>query len=284
MENDSPKNGKIWFITGASRGFGLELAKLLLANGHRVAATTRRLARLELALGRENDRFLPLEVDIVNEVSVKNALTRTVMTFGGLDVVVNNAGYGQFGYVEEISDSLVRKEFDVNVFGTLNVIRSALPFLRQQRSGHIFNLSSMAGFTGFPGSGIYCASKFAVAGLSESLRDELADFNINVTCVKPGHFRTDFLADSMQFEDTAIADYAGKREAFHLLLKKMNHHQIGDPVKGAEIIVAVADMDNPPLHLFLGPDAYKVAFRQIKKIQADMESIEPVAIDTNYPE
>ena len=186
--------------------------------------------------------------------------------------------------MEEISDALVRKEFDVNFFGTLNVIRHALPYMRAQGSGHIFNLSSMAGFTGFPGSGIYCASKFAVSGLSESLRDELADFGIRVTCVKPGNFRTDFLADSMRFEDSAIPAYAEKREAFHMLLKKMNHQQIGDPVRGAEIILSVSEMAAPPLHLFLGPDAYKVASRQIRKIQADMESIEPVAIDTNYPE
>ena len=237
-----------------------------------------------MAAGRESDRFLPLETDIVNEDSVRDALAKTVAKFGTLDVVVNNAGYGQFGYVEEISDALVRKEFDVNFFGTLNVIRHALPYMRAQGSGHIFNLSSMAGFTGFPGSGIYCASKFAVSGLSESLRDELADFGIRVTCVKPGNFRTDFLADSMRFEDSAIPAYAEKREAFHMLLKKMNHQQIGDPVRGAEIILSVSEMAAPPLHLFLGPDAYKVASRQIRKIQADMESIEPVAIDTNYPE
>lgn len=284
MENNRPENGKVWFITGASRGFGLELTKLLLEKGHRVASTTRQLANLELAVGRENDSFLPLETDLVDETSVKNALAETVRKFGSLDVIVNNAGYGQFGYVEEISDTLARREFDVNFFGTLNVIRQALPTLRRQRSGHIFNLSSMAGFTGFPGSGIYCASKFAVAGLSESLRDELAGFGIRVTCVKPGNFRTDFLADSMQFEDSAIPDYAEKREAFHMMLKKMNHQQIGDPVRGAEIILSVSAMENPPLHLFLGPDAYKVAARQIKKIQADMDGIEPVAIDTNYPE
>lgn len=197
MENSHPENGKIWFITGASRGFGLELTKLLLEKGHCVAATTRQLARLERTIGRENARFLPLETNLIDETSVKNVLAKTIAKFGRLDTVVNNAGYGQFGYVEEISDALVRKEFDVNFFGTLNVIRHALPFMRKQRSGHIFNLSSMAGFTGFPGSGIYCASKFAVSGLSESLRDELADFGIKVTCVKPGNFRTDFLADSM---------------------------------------------------------------------------------------
>lgn len=284
MENNRPENGKVWFITGASRGFGLEITKLLLEKGHRVAATTRQLDRLERTIGRENDRFFPLQTDLVNEASVKNVLTETVAKFGRLDVVVNNAGYGQFGYVEEISDTLVRREFDVNFFGTLNVIRHALPFMRRQGSGHIFNLSSMAGFTGFPGSGIYCASKFAVAGLSESLRDELADFGIRVTCVKPGNFRTDFLADSMQFEDTAIPEYTEKREAFHMLLKKMNRQQIGDPVRGAEIILSVSEMADPPLHLFLGPDAYKVAARQIRKIQADMNNIEPVAIDTNYPE
>ncbi len=284
MENNSPKNDKVWFITGASRGFGLELAKQLLSSGYKVAATTRRLANLEGAFIRETDAFLPLEVDLVNEESVRQAVTRAVKKFGRLDVIVNNAGYGQFGYIEEISDSLARRQFDVNVFGTLNVIRAALPILRKQHSGHIFNISSMAGYTGFPGSGIYCASKFAVDGLSESLRDEVADFGIAVTCVKPGNFRTDFLADSMQFEDSAISDYTDKREAFHMLLKDMNHKQGGDPVRGVEIILSVAGMERPPLHLFLGPDAYKVASRKIKKVQADMDSIAPVAIDTSFPE
>lgn len=284
MENNSPKKTKIWFITGASKGFGLELTKQLLSKGHKVAATSRRQANLEGALGAEKDNFLPLEADLINEVSVKNAVAKAIQKFGTIDVVVNNAGYGQFGYIEEISDSLLRKQFDVNVFGTVNVIRAVLPALRKQRSGHIFNISSMAGYTGFPGSGIYCASKFAVDGLSESLRDEVADFGIAVTCVKPGNFRTDFLADSMQFEDSSIEDYTEKREAFHVLLKGMNHKQGGDPVKGVEIILSVADMEKPPLHLFLGADAYKVASRKIKKVQADMDSIQPVAIDTNFPD
>lgn len=284
MENSRPKNNKIWFITGASRGFGLELAKQLLSKGNRVAATTRRLANLEGAFSRETDRFLPLETDLTDEASVQEAVAKTVRKFGTIDVVVNNAGYGQFGYIEEISDALLRKQFDVNVFGTLNVIRATLPTLRKQRSGHIFNISSMAGYTGFPGSGIYCASKFAVDGLSESLRDEVADFGIAVTCVKPGNFRTDFLADSMQFEDRAIPDYTEKREAFHMLLKGMNHKQGGDPAKGVDIILSVADMAQPPLHLFLGADAYKVASRKIRKVQADMDSIQPVAIDTNFPD
>lgn len=284
MEKNSPNNTKVWFITGASKGFGLELTKQLLSKGHNVAATTRRVANLEGALGAEKDSFLPLEVDLIDENSVRNAVAKTVRKFGTIDVVVNNAGYGQFGYIEEISDSLLRKQFDVNVFGTVNVIRAALPTLRKQRSGHIFNISSMAGYTGFPGSGIYCASKFAVDGLSESLRDEVADFGINVTCVKPGNFRTDFLADSMQFEDSSIDDYTEKREAFHMLLKGMNHKQGGDPARGVEIILSVADMEKPPLHLFLGADAYKVASRKIKKVQADMDFIAPVAIDTNFPD
>lgn len=224
MENNSPKNRKVWFITGASKGFGLELTKQLLATGHQVAATTRRLANLEGALGRENDNFLPLEVDLINEVSVKNAVSKAVRKFGTVDVVVNNAGYGQFGYIEEISDSLLRKQFDINVFGTVNVSRRPACFEKTTLGTYLQHLIDGRLYRFSRQRHLLCL-QICRRWPVRVPRDEVADFGIAVTCVKPGNFRTDFLADSMQFEDSSIEDYTEKREAFHVLLKGMNHKQ-----------------------------------------------------------
>src|SRR6187402_1328545 len=199
---------KTWFITGASKGLGLVLVKQLLAKGELVAATTRKKADLVKHFP-ESDSFLALEVDLVNEQSVKTAIESTVSKFGKIDIVINNAGYGLLGAVEELSDAEARQNFDVNVFGSLNVVRQALPYLRKQQSGHIFNVSSIGGYLGdFPGFGIYCATKFAMIGFTEALAIEVKPFGINVTAVLPGYFRTNFLnSDSLVTPKAPIADY-----------------------------------------------------------------------------
>ncbi|RYG48545.1 MAG: SDR family oxidoreductase, partial [Chitinophagaceae bacterium] len=204
----------VWFITGASKGFGLEMTKQLLAQGDMVAATSRNIAELEKLIG-QNENFLPLSMDIVDETDVARAIEATVSRFKKIDVVVNNAGYGLLGSVEELTDAESRKNFDVNVFGSLNVIRQALPTLRKQRSGHIFNISSIGGYVGdFSGFGIYCATKFAVIGFTEALAVETAEFGIKVTAVLPGYFRTNFLnSDSLVTPRNEISDYAGARES-----------------------------------------------------------------------
>ncbi len=185
----------VWFITGASKGLGLVLAQQLLARGYRVAATSRRSEELVKQLGPASDQFLPLGMEVTEEASTRQAITATLQHFGALDVVVNNAGYGQLGAVEEVSDAEARHNYDVNVFGTLNVLRAALPQLREQKSGHVFNISSIGGFVGaFSGWGVYCSTKFAVAGLTEGLRADLEPFGVKVTLVYPGYFRTEFLA------------------------------------------------------------------------------------------
>ena len=188
---------KVWFITGASQGLGLALTKELLTQGYRVAATSRRKERLVEALGNPTDAFLPLECDLLDEDSIRRTVTTTVAHFGQLDVIVNNAGYGLLGALEEVSDAEARQNFDVNVFGTLNIIRHALPYLRKQHSGHFFNIASVGGFSGgFPGFGVYCATKFAVHGFTEALSEEVKPFGIAATVVSPGYFRTNFLSKS----------------------------------------------------------------------------------------
>jgi NAD(P)-dependent dehydrogenase (short-subunit alcohol dehydrogenase family) len=200
---------KIWLVTGASKGLGLSLVQKLLSEGYKVAATSRNLTDLN---GESTD-FLPLQVDILNEQSVVDAVASTITKFGKIDVLVNNAGYGQIGTLEELSDDEARKNFDVNVFGSLNTIRAVMPHLRSQRSGAIFNISSVGGFTGnFPGWGIYCATKFAMAGFTESLSAEVKEFNISATVVYPGYFRTNFLKEgSLTLAKNPIAEYTGAR-------------------------------------------------------------------------
>ncbi|UKT65573.1 SDR family oxidoreductase [Pedobacter mucosus] len=277
------ENKKVWFITGASKGLGLTLVKKLLNNGYNVAATSRNLSDLENAVG-EFESFLPLSVDLLSEESVENAVSQTITKFGQLDFVVNNAGYGMIGALEELSDKESRENFDVNVFGSLNVIRKALPQMRKQQSGHIFNISSIGGFSGnFPGFGIYCATKFAVAGFTESLAAEVKSFGIKATVVEPGYFRTEFLTSgSLVVPKNPIDAYKEVRESQAAHQNDINNQQPGDPAKGVAVIIAAAESENAPLHLFLGPDAYQVANLKIVDVQKDMEDWKELATATNF--
>lgn len=229
-------NNKVWFITGASKGLGLELAKKLLAEGFKVAATSRSEEALVKVLGNSSEKFLPLEMDLVDEKSVKSAIDKTINHFKTIDVLVNNAGYGLLGALEELTDAESRKNYEVNVFGLLNVIRNTMPILRANKSGHIFNISSVGGYYGeFPGWGIYCSTKFAVAGLTESLAAEVKSFGVHATIVYPGYFRTDFLKDSsLLLPQNPIADYKEVRQSESAHKEDINQNQPGDPVKLAE--------------------------------------------------
>ncbi|WP_346659959.1 SDR family oxidoreductase [Chryseolinea sp. H1M3-3] len=274
---------KTWFVTGASKGLGLTMVKKLLTTGYNVAATTRNLKELRRAVG-EASGFLPLAVDLVDENSVGKAIDETIKKFGSIDVIANNAGYGLAGSLEELSDAEARANFDVNVFGSLNVIRKAMPYLRKQGSGHIFNIASVGGFTGaFPGFGIYCATKFAMHGFSESLAAEVKQFGINVTIVSPGYFRTNFLEkDSLQVPKHEISDYKSVRESQALHQNNINGKQQGDPEKAIDVIIKVAEAGKPLTHLFLGSDAYNFAAQKIDAVTKDMEEVRTLATSTDF--
>jgi len=276
-------NQKVWFITGASKGLGLSLAKKLLNEGEKVVATSRSLDDLKSTIG-EHENFLPLLLNLTDEKNVGEGIDKAVNHFGKIDVIVNNAGYGLLGALEELSDEEARMNFEVNVFGSLNVIRKAMPYLREQKSGHIFNVASIGGFNGdFPGFGIYCATKFAVHGFSESLGAEVKDFGIKVTVVSPGYFRTNFLNDSsLNTPKNAIQEYAKVRESEALHESGINGNQPGDPEKAALAFIKTANLENPPMHLFLGEDAYAMAATKMEAVKKDLASVKEFATATGF--
>ncbi|MFD2718201.1 SDR family NAD(P)-dependent oxidoreductase [Hymenobacter monticola] len=271
---DTPQT---WFITGASQGLGLALATQLLAAGHRVAATSRHLAGLTAAISEPTASFLPLAVDLPSEASVAQAIEVTLATFGRLDVVVNNAGYGMGGSIEEMTDAETRHSFETNVFGALNVIRKALPHLRAQGSGHIINISSIAAMAGATGWAIYSATKAAMSACSEVLAQDVADFGLKVTVVEPGALRTNFLApESLVMARQPIAEYEAVR-ASHARYLTMNGAQAGDPAKAADAIIGLASEKNPPLHLLLGTDAYERAQAKLASLTQQFDTWQAVS-------
>lgn len=275
---------KVWFITGASKGLGLTLVKRLLAEGYQVAATSRDVKQLQNAVGDNTSHFLPLQVDIVDNSSVGNAIQDAIKTFGTIDVVVNNAGYGQLGTIEELTDEEARQNFDANVFGTLNVIRNVMPHFRSKKAGHIINISSIAGFLGaFPGWGIYNASKFAVAGLTEALSAETASMGIKATIVYPGYFKTNFLLQgSLKLANNPIADYKEARDLEIMHDTQIIGNQPGDPEKAAMVFIKLAESKNPPLHFFMGSDAVGMAKTKIGILQTSLTENEELSNSTNF--
>ncbi|RBL90408.1 oxidoreductase [Chitinophaga flava] len=275
-------NKKVWFVTGASKGLGRVLVEKLLAAGYQVAATSRNAD--ELRKISDDNNFLPLTVQLGDEANVAKAIADTVLRFGRIDVVVNNAGYGQIGTLEETTDAEARASFEINVFGTLNVIRKVMPYFREQKSGHIFNVSSIAGFFGnFPGFGIYTGTKFAVNGLSESLAAEVKPFGVHVTIVSPGYFRTEFLSSgSLAVPAQPIADYEEVRKIQAQHQHEIHHNQAGDPAKAAAAFIQASEAAQPPLNLFLGEDAYQLAYGKIDAIKEDLEAWKATTIATAY--
>jgi len=275
---------KVWYITGASKGFGLSLVKQLLATGQMVAATSRNTVELINAVGPTGDNFLPLQVNLDNEASVNQSIQNTVKTFGRVDVVINNAGYGIGGSIEELTDQETRDSFDINVFGTLNVIRKVMPYLRGQRSGHIINIASIAGITSATGWAIYAATKFSVVGLSEVLADDVRPLGIKVTVVAPGAFRTSFLTpDSLFMAKNQIDDYEGVRSSHNRYLQ-MDGQQAGDPEKAAEAIIQITKEENPPLYLLLGADAYNRAMSKLDFLDKEFRMYEELTKSMAYQE
>jgi len=242
------QGNKVWFITGAARGIGLSLARQLLARGDKVAATSRTLDSLHKALGNDTANLLALQVDLVSEASVQAAIEQTVATFGRIDVVVNNAAFGLAGPLETLSDGELRDNFDINVFGVLNVVRAVMPRLRAQRAGHVFNVSSILGFDGgYAGWGAYSATKFAVSGLSEALAAEAAPHGVRVSVVYPG-----------------------------------TSSPAGDPAKAARVLIQAADAQYAPLHLFLGRDAFDQARAKIQSVQQELARWREMSVSIGF--
>ncbi|KQS27788.1 SDR family NAD(P)-dependent oxidoreductase [Dyadobacter sp. Leaf189] len=275
---------KVWFVTGASKGLGLTLVKDLLREGYKVAATSRDVAALRAEAGYQGSDFLPLQVDLTDNAAVQATVAEIIGKLGGIDVVVNNAGYGQLGTLEELTDEEARKNFDVNVFGSLNVIRHVMPHFRDKKSGAFFNISSIAGYLGtFPGWGIYNATKFAVAGFTEALSAEAASLGVAATVVYPGYFKTNFLLQgSLRTAASPIAAYKEARDLEVLHNDQIIGNQPGDPEKAAAALIRVAAMESRPLHLFLGSDALAMAHSKIEAVQHDLATFEDVSKSTDF--
>ena len=277
-----PIPGRVWFITGASTGFGRELAEQLLAGGTRVVATARKPEQLA-ELGKQYpETALVLPLDVMERAAVDSAVKAALDRFGHVDVLVNNAGYGVNGAIEEVSEAEFMPMFETNVFGLLRVTRALLPQFRQRKSGNIVNLSSIGGLIGTPGVGYYNASKFAVNGLSEALAGEMAPLGVHVTIVEPGPFRTDFLGRSATIARHQIEEYrqsAGKtREYFETQAGK----QAGDPVKAAKAIIAAVESPEPPRHLLLGKQAYDRMEARLEQWRSDLEAWRNTTLGADY--
>lgn len=274
---------KTWYITGASKGMGLSVVRKLLENGHRVAATSRMIGAFE-ELNADKDRFLPLEVDLTNESSIAQSVEKTIEKFGRLDVVVNNAGYGLGGALEELSAEEIEENFQINFFAVVKVIQQVLPYLRNQHSGHIINISSIAGFAPGLGWSLYSAAKFAVTGLSEALAHDLKPLGINVTAVLPGWFRTSFAKpDSIAFSQHQIGDYQFIRTA-HQKMNEIDGRQPGDPDKIADVFMTLTEAADPPAVLFLGSDAAQRAETKIVHLSEQLTQWKTLSSSTDFKE
>ncbi|WP_316149642.1 oxidoreductase [Cupriavidus sp. BIC8F] len=273
---------KVWFITGASRGLGAEIAKAALAAGDRVVATGRDPDHVRAALSKEDDHLLVMRLDVTREAEVQAAVDAALQQFGRIDVLVNNAGYGHLGFFEEATAADVNMQFDSNVFGLMHVTRAVLPAMRTARAGRIFNLSSLAGMRGSAFSPLYCASKFAVEGFSEALAEELAPFGIRVTIIAPGPFRTDFLsARSLQVAGAELPDYAPTRDTIRATFEARNGRQAGDPLKLAAAVVELANHPHPPLRFVAGTAAFEVVLKKLAAMRIDIEAWRDRSIATD---
>ena len=272
---------KTWFITGVSRGLGKALAEAALARGDSVLGTVRE-GTPAIATGSGTLRVVPLEI---TDAAAAKAAIDDAFAHGRIAVLVNNAGYGLLGAIEDASEEETARLFDVNMFGPLRLIQAALPHLRAQRSGHIVNITSIAGRAPMAASGIYAAAKSAMEGLSQSLAQEVAPFGIKVTAVAPGGFRTDFLSDhSIRRSGASASDaYAGTVGAALTHLDAIAGCQIGDPARGAAAIIAAIDADMPPLHLLLGSDALRRARDKLAAVTRELDAWEAVTLGTDFP-
>lgn len=273
---------KVWFITGASRGFGVLMAKDALARGDSVVATARNPQSVTDALG-EHPNLLALRLDVTQEAAAVLAARAAVDRFGRIDVLVNNAGYGLLGAVEEASDAEVRAQYDTNVFGLLNVTRAVLPYMRKQGSGHVMNMSSVGGYTAHAGWGVYGSTKFAVEGISEAMAEEVRPLGIHVTVVEPGYFRTEFLeGNSLVSTGAQMADYAGTVGAMRTFAASVSLKQPGDPRKLSQAILKLADAARPPVRLMLGSDTVRMVREKNHFVEQELGEWIALSLSTDH--
>lgn len=275
-------NQKTWLITGAARGLGAGIARAALDAGDRVVVAGRNREALVKAFGPDSDLVLSLTLDVTDTTAIAAAVKAVMARFGRIDVLVNNAGYGHLGIFEETSAQDARTQFDTNVFGLFDITRAVLPIMRAQRSGHVFNISSIGGLMGGESGAIYCASKFAVEGFSESVAQEVRPFGIHLTIVEPGFFRTDFLdASSIRYGDNLIADYAEASRAIRAFYDARSHNQVGDPAKLGQALVILANAENPPVRWSAGTDAIGVVEMKADSLKAELEAWRDLSASTD---
>jgi NAD(P)-dependent dehydrogenase (short-subunit alcohol dehydrogenase family) len=276
------ENTPVWFITGCSTGLGRALADLIVQRGWRVVVTARDKGAVAEIESATPDRVLAFSLDVTNTAGIDAAVSAAKEKFGRIDVLVNNAGYGYQSTVEEGEEMEIRAQFDTNVFGLFAMTRAVLPVMREQRTGNIINITSVAGLIGYPGSGYYAASKHAVEGWSDALRAEVLPLGIGVTCVEPGPFRTDWAGRSLRQTANQIADYAetaGKRLA---VTKDTSGAQSGDPVKAAEAMVTIARSADAPRHLVLGTWGFDAVVERMEQRAQEISAQRDLSVSTDF--
>jgi NAD(P)-dependent dehydrogenase (short-subunit alcohol dehydrogenase family) len=274
---------KTWLITGCSTGFGRALALEALQQGNKVGVSARKIEDIQDIVDKYPETAKAIKLDVTDEAEIKSATEKMIEYFGTVDVLVNNAGIGYFGAIEESEETEVRRMFEINVFGLANITKAVLPIMRSKKSGHIVNIASIGGLVGFPGVGFYNATKFAVDGLSESLSKEVAPLGIKVTIVAPSGFRTDWAGRSANNSNVVINDYALTAGANKATIRGNSGNQPGDPLKAAEAIVDAVNSANPPLRLLLGAGALKGARNKIIDLQKDFDAWEKTTLGADSP-
>jgi len=273
----------VWLITGCSSGFGRALVERVLARGWRVVATARDAAAITGLAGGTEDSVLTVPLDVTRHDQVEAAVQAAMARFGRIDVLVNNAGYGYQSSVEEGVDAEIRAQFEANVFGLFDLTRTVLPHMRNARSGHILNISSVAGFVGFPGSGYYAATKHAVEGWSDALASEVEPLGIKVTCVEPGPFRTDWAGRSLKQTQSRLADYAETAGARLRNTAEKSGTQAGDPVRASDAMIALTLESKPPRHLVLGAWGVEAVEAKLRATLAEIDAWRATSVATDFP-
>lgn len=279
------QQSKVWFITGCSTGFGRYIAKQAIASGYKVVVTARNVEQIKDITAGNEDSTLALPLDVTRQDQIESAVAATMEKFGRMDVLVNNAGIGYFSSVEESVEEETRKMFEINFWGLMHVTNAVLPYMRAQKSGHIINFSSIGGLTSFPTLGYYHATKYAVEGISESLSQELAPFNIHVTLIEPSSFRTDWGGRSSVKTDTAIPELKESMVGQMLQgLDQMTGQEAGDPAKAAAAVIQIVETSTPPLRLLLGQMAYQAATHKFTNLLASIEEWKETTINADFQE